>query len=233
MRGDDILQFIPTPPYMSSMYSSGIPTIGGGFSYYNPIYYQQQREAEEKERIKQFNQQVELWKRFCLASYNYEGIPVPESVQEDIDNMFSIDTFRETQNDLYEYNELVRIHQMAEQQKAYQESMQNQRIQQLQQANSEPSEPMSVYEWLSGPATDQYIKSLEDRCNDRSNVAKLYDNNAYNRLLGIHESSYNSLNKVVNIDDMEIGLPPEFKTAETIKRRENFIKSIMQTDKGW
>lgn len=227
---------MPTPPYLNNMYGSSIPTIGGG-NYYNPFYAQQQFEARQKQQRELFEEQVKLWKMMSTAYYHYNGMEVPKEVKEGLDRRFDINRYRNQRKDDGFFDELANIYQQAQQQEANYQQMMQRREEEFTKAYNSKGEydDMTAYEWLSGPMTDRHIWAIEQESiqQQRKNVANLYDPNSYNRLLGIHESSFKSLNPSVNIDDMEIGLPEGLRNADRMKRRQAFLDSIMKTDKRW
>lgn len=218
-------------------YNGTIPTIGGGYNYYNPFYIQQQMRLQQQQQMQLFNQQVDLWRRMSTSYFNYLGKEVPEEYQKCLDRRFDIERYREQKKEDDFFNELANISYQIKQEELLQQQRLQQREEMIKKASEEKSEydGMTAYEWLAGPMTERHVWALEQKAlqNQRKNVANLYDPNSYNRLLGIHNSSFNSLNTNVNIDDMEIGLPPGLRNVDRMQRRQAFLDSIMKTEKAW
>lgn len=231
------MRYIPTPPYMNNGTAFNAVPLIGGYNYYNPYidprYYQKQQEELEKQRKLEFDNQVAIWKTFIRSTDCYYGI---ETDEDQLNERFIIKE-QEGYNDFLKQQELLNIVQAAKNQNAYYEQLEQNRLAQLQQVNSQKdeNEPKNLLEFLRGPATQRYIESLENKNQASRVIRNLYDQSAYSRLLGVHESTssmFNSLNQNVTIDDMEVKLPQYLKTEREIKRKQ-FMESILQQPKGW
>lgn len=243
------MRYIPyqqAPIYNYSPYQNA-PTIGsiGGYGYqqypqyqtgyynqyFNPYYLRQQQEAQRRLEIQEANNQADIWSRLINCRNSFFGY---EESKEDIINQIRDRAVIQQQMDSDEQfmNSIHQISQATQQKKAEAKAMQDniERQREVMQ-EQEPQEVKSLYQWLKEDGSRRYRESqYAEMYKQQRNVSKLYDSSAYNNLLSTHDSvfsSYNALNRNVNIDDMEIQVNlPEHLRRERDIRRQRFAESL-------
>lgn len=234
------MRYVPYhTPNNGTVYQS-IPTIGniGGYlpyqnmgyynQYFNPYYIRQQEEAQRRLQIQETQNQIDIWSKIIQSSNKVLGY-------ENIDDQNIKDQIQKRALMHQQYSadqEFVdKIRSLTQQ--AYQQKMQQQMIQesierQQEEASQEIHEPQTFMEWLHGDAQNTYMESQYAKMRSQQrNTSNLYNSNSYNQLLNAHESVFSSLNRDVNIDDMEIqvNLPERLRRERDI-RRQRFAESL-------
>lgn len=235
------MRYIPynTPMYNGTSYQSN-PTIGiiGGYGYppngyynqcFNPYYLRQQQEYERRRQVELAKNQADIWVQLVKCRNAVMGDY--QTDEEIMDRIKYVASVQQQANSDEEFMQKLHEINMRSFQSMYSEASIQENINHQQQVMSqEHVEEKSFYQWLHEDAQDRYMESQYAELNrQQRNTANLYDSNAYNRLLGTHNSVFNSLNKNVTIDDMEIqvSLPQHLKNERDI-RRQRFAASIIR-----
>lgn len=227
-----MMQYIPSPPYGAY---SGMPTIGTyygyGYNNLNPMLLREQQLAEEKRRKEEERNNLNIWKMCITSSNTFYGY---DTDQEELEDYLDMSKYNDMcQKLLYFDNMFYNIIQYDNQYRMQEDYNRQQYLLAVEESNKQPQCEDTLLEFLRGSARERYIETLESKSYEQQrDVRDLYDSNAYSRLLGVHNQSYQSLSPNINIDDMEIKLPSELRNERDI-RRQQFINAVIQNDKRW
>lgn len=219
------------PPYIGNINNMGYNIYNNPYYYYNPEYIRQQEEQRRRELESSQNAQIYVWNKIINARNKYYGI----------DEVYTEDMIREQYHmQMINQQQMINDNQFVS--NCYDITMkalsklnaQNNIVQQQEQYQPpQPKSNKNLLEWLNTDAQERYIEHLEAESRKSYNTSTLYNSNGYQQLVNSHNMSYNStfnsLNPNVTIDDMEIqiSLPEHIKRERDI-RRQKFTESLMR-----
>lgn len=232
--------------YNQNYYGAGpfgaVPNIGsvgynmGGYytNNYNNInpYYQRQLEQERYEQQqKHQKEQQQIRKSLLKRSTNVNGVKLKQIPYDNNDEEEMMKVHEEHQ-DIQKYNHLSSL--LRGREKGYKSKRRTELQNHMGKCTGESykfiDEDTDLFEFMeNGYKITLDIIEQEERSRQKD-LTKLYNQNAYQQLLGVHESSYtyNSLSPTpINIDDMEVTLPESIKNDEYYRRKKQFLDNIL------
>lgn len=248
------MRYVPYPSSQTPIYNNGtsyssyggsVPTIGSigamgyntQYNYYNqymnPFYIRQQEEARRRMLQEKQQNQIDIWKKLTkirndVYGYDYNEEEVINGFKESI-NQYKQDRYNESVMESHR-NIILKCKEQFDLAQQRQEQIEREREERLNAQYNTESSKKTLYQWLHEDAQQRYMEAQYDKLiYEKHNVSNVYDSNGYKELLGIHNSSFASLNPNVTIDDMEISISlPERLRRERDIRRQQFAEAIKQ-----
>ena len=233
--------------------ADGKPFQIGGPSYGN--YYSSawdmynQRKQYEQEWLENQNQQREIRRRLTIMNRNFFGLDDGEEYfkqQEEIYQQQAAMQYQ-MQQMAQQYNYLVYISTLPNSlDPQYSNPARNEYISRwnkiYENRTSKYPENYTLYDFFNGGiASEMYMDAKIDEAIDRlKDMTRLYDQNGLRQQLAQSNPNYDPLTGIasgalnlnntggprLNIDDMEITLPPHLSNSEYQKKRERFMATI-------
>lgn len=230
----------------------GKPIQIGGSSYGN--YYSSawdmynQRKQYEQEWLENQNQQKELRRRLTVMNRKFFGMDDGNEYFEQQEEVYQQQAAAQYQMQqlAQQYNYLTYITTMPNSlDPMYSNPIRDEYIARwnktYENRNSKYPENYTMYDFFNGGiATEMYMDAKVDDALDRlKDMTRLYDQNNFRQQLAQSNPNYdpltgvasgalnlNNAGKRLNIDDMEITLPPHLSNSEYQKKREKFMATI-------
>lgn len=241
------MQFRPRPNPIGNMMNisgNGYNNQGQNGGYYNPygntnnnyynphLMYQQQR-AMEAQRKEEERQQSDLWKKLSRNANKIHHLV--DDIEEHVKRYDPVEINDDMQEEM-RYNKLASL--TSTQQTNYDQSgrIVSQVNTVIQQTKEVFSDDMDLVEYFEKAGELILEARIQDNRNKQRDVSKLYSGSGYKDLINYHSSGNNSYfnsvfrnnmgNKNINIEDMEVTLPPNIGN-EYHTRRSQFMDAIL------
>lgn len=217
--------------------------------YANAWQLYNQRREEELNYQQHYQQQQEIWKQLTILNRRNLGFDDGEEVYQQ--NIEAQQKFYATQYEIAaidrEYSALVQLSHLPTsadpgyvnpERQAYIEAW-NKTYEQRSKAIPEGT---TLYEFFNGGVANEcWINMLKEEAVDRAkDMASLYSQEYFRNTLHNSNPNYdpitgtaggkltvNNMNRGLNIDDMEVTLPPHIANDEYAKKREKFMNTIL------